>query len=302
MAYVPLRRGAGRLFDEILNRMLKELYSMSDIGQAENVVFSTYGDRVSVEQKAKSLNKFGLNVAVGTSFETVGEFQGTTANETFTSTNSIDRVSSDNTTNNGTVLQIEGHTIDGSGNLTFVVQEATLGTPATTPVTLTTPLARATRIFVKASGTFNSPQSDVVGNVYVFDNTAATGTTGGEPDVASATKVMLVDNNQSQQCATSVSSEDYWFISSIDAGIGSAGGSANRVLVRLEARDVANGGVWRQLGRDLTLDVDQNGVQQDESPYLIVPKNHDVRVRAKTDSNTASVFAEVRGVLAKVLP
>lgn len=301
MGFVPLRRGTGTLFDFNLNRMLKELFASMDVTQAENVVFSTYGDTVSVEQKAKNLNKFGLNVAVGTTFETIGEFQGTTANETFTSTNTIDRVSSDDVTNNGTVLQVEGHTIDGSGNLTFTVQEVTLGTPATTPATLGTPLARATRVFVKASGTFNSPQTDVVGNVYVFDNTAATGTTGGVPDVAAATKVMLVDGNQSQQCATSVSATDYWFITAIDAGIGSAGGNAARVLVRLEARDVFNGGVWRPLGRDLTLDIDQNGVQQDELPYLIVPKNHDVRVVAKTDANTASVFAEVRGVLAAVI-
>ena len=301
MGYVPLRRGAGRLFDETLNRMLRELFGMSDITQAENVVLSTYGDRVSVEEKAKNLNKFGVNFAVGTTFETVGQFQGTTANETFTSTNSIDRVSSDNTSNNGLVLQVEGHTIDGSGNLTFVVQEATLGTPATTPVTLSTPLARASRMFPKASGTFNAPQGDVVGNVYVFDNTAATGTTAGVPDVAAATKLMLVSENQSQQCATSISSTDYWFITSVDAGIGSAGGNAARVRVRLETRDVANGGVWRPLGRDLDLDIDQNGVQQDESPYLIVPKNHDVRVRALTDANTASVFAEIRGVLAKVI-
>jgi hypothetical protein len=301
MAYVPLRRGAGRLFDENLNRMLKELYAGMNVTQAEAVVLSTYGDTVSVERKAKNLSKFGINFTVGTTFETVGQFQGTTANETFTSTNSIDRVSSDNTSNNGLVVQIEGHTIDGSGNLTFVVQEATLGTPATTPVTLPTPLARASRMFPKASGTFNAPQGDVVGNVYVFDNTAATGTTAGVPDVAAATKLMLVDENQSQQCATSISSTDYWFITSIDAGIGSAGGNAARVLVRLETRDVANGGVWRPLGRDLNIDIDQNGVQQEESPYLIVPKNHDVRVRALTDANTASVFAEIRGVLAKVI-
>lgn len=281
--------------------MLKELYAGMNVTQAEAVVLSTYGDTVSVERKAKNLSKFGINFTVGTTFETVGQFQGTTANETFTSTNSIDRVSSDNTSNNGLVVQIEGHTIDGSGNLTFVVQEATLGTPATTPVTLPTPLARASRMFPKASGTFNAPQGDVVGNVYVFDNTAATGTTAGVPDVAAATKLMLVDENQSQQCATSISSTDYWFITSIDAGIGSAGGNAARVLVRLETRDVANGGVWRPLGRDLNIDIDQNGVQQEESPYLIVPKNHDVRVRALTDANTASVFAEIRGVLAKVI-
>lgn len=68
----------------------------------------------------------------------------------------------------------------------------------------------------------------------------------------------------------------------------------------MAAPDIANGGPWRPLGRDLTLDIDQNGVQQDERPFLIVPKNHDVRVRAKVNANTASIFAEVRGYLAQV--
>lgn len=109
MAYVPLRRAAGRLFDENLNRMLKELFLGMDITQAENVVKSTYGDTVSVEQKAKNLNKFGTNSSVGTSPETVAQFQGATANETYVSTNIIDSISSSDQTNDvGITFTIEG--------------------------------------------------------------------------------------------------------------------------------------------------------------------------------------------------
>ncbi len=302
MAYEPLRRGAGALFDFNLNRMLKELYAGMDITQAENVVLSTYGDRVSVEQKAKNLNKFGTNTTVGTSFETVAQFQGTTANETYVSTNLIDSISSSDQTNDvGITFVVEGHTIDGSGNLTFVSQEVTLdGTDARTKVSLPTPMARANRAYVKASGTFNSPQAVPTGTIYIYDDTG--GVTNGVPTDATGTKLLIeAGETQTQKCATSISSTDYWFIDAIDAGVGSAGGSANRVLIRLETRDVANGGVWRPLGRELTLDVDQGGVQQDTRPFLIVPKNHDMRVRALTNANTASVFAEVRGYLAKVV-
>lgn len=181
------------------------------------------------------------------------------------------------------------------------MQNATLdGTDARTKVTLATPLARASRIYVANSGTFDSPQAVPTGTIYVYDDTD--GVTGGVPNTPAATKVLIAPGEtQSEKAATSISSTDYWFITAIDAGIGSAGGAANRVLVRLETRDVFNGGVWRPLGRLLTLDIDQNGVQQDEFPFLIVPKNHDVRVVAQTDSNTSAIFAEVRGMLAKVI-
>lgn len=268
-----------------------------DIAHAINVVKSTYNDDVSVAEKAKSLNKFGLNETVGTSFETVAQFQGSTANETYVSSNLIDSIVSDSGTDTQTIT-IEGHIIDGSGNLSFVSQDATL--TGTTEATLSTPLARANRAFVKNSGVFDSPQSSLSGNVYIYDNTD--GISSGVPVTPSATKLMiLAGETQSQKCATSISSTDYWFITSIDAGIGEAGGSANRVLVRAEIKDVKNGGVWSPIGRDLTLDIDQNGVQKEEIPFLIVPKNHDVRVLAECDSNTSSVFAELRGYLAIII-
>lgn len=261
---------------------------------------NTYGD--DVYNKGKSLNKFGRNFTVGTSFETVAEFQSTTANETFVSTNIIDSISSSDQTNDtGLSFVIEGHTIDTSGNLTFVSQTATLdGTDARTKVALTTPLARANRMYVKNSGTFDSPQSTVTGEVYVYDDTD--GITAGVPDTAAATKLILsAGETQSEKCATSVSSTDYWLITSFGAGIGNAGGSAARVDIRMERRDVANGGVWRPTGRDVVLVVGtQNPVEFLLSPYVIIPKNHDWRIVAKSNANTASIFAEARGILLKV--
>ena len=267
--------------------------------QAERVVLSTYGDVVSIVAKAKNLSKFGTNAAVGTAFETIAQFQGTVANETFVNTNLITHAVSSSASDVGLVLVHEGHTIDAFGNLTFIVETVTLN--GQTPVALTTARARQSRIYVADSGVFGSPQASPVGTVYFYDNSAAGGVTAGVPNTALATKCLLAaGENQSQKCATSTSSTDYYFIKSVDAGIGAAGGAANRVLVRVETRDVKNGGVWLPKGRDLTLDIDQNGVQQEEEPLVIVPPNHDVRVRAQTDSNTAATFAEIRGVLASV--
>jgi len=271
--------------------------SNPSVAQAERVVFTTYGDAVSVFEKGKNLSKFGTNSTVGTTFETVAQFQGTTPNETLVSTNIIDSIVSSSTSDTTQTIRIEGHTIDGSGNLTFVVQTADL--TGQTEVTLATPLARCTRLSVSPSGVFNTTPAALVGIVSVYDNTG--GIASGVPSTAAATKCLIeAGETQSQKCATSVSATDYWFITTVDAGIGSSGGSANRVLVRVEIKDVFNGGVWLPLGRDLTLDIDQNGVDQKEDPLLIIPKNHDVRVVAKTDANTAAVFAELRGYLASI--
>jgi hypothetical protein len=271
--------------------------SSFDIAQAERVVLSIYGDTVSVKAKAKNLNKFGTNSSASTTYETVAQLQGSELNETFVTTNSIDSVVSSSASDTTQTINIEGHTIDGSGNLTFVVQDAVLN--GQTEVTLTTPLARANRMAVKRTGTFGWTPAALVGTVSVYDNAA--GITAGVPNTAAATKILLSPGaTQSDKCQTAISATDYWFITEFTAGVGSSGGPANRVTFQLEVRDVPNGGAWRPIGREIVVRSDQNGARFDFAPFAIVPKNHDVRVRAKTDSSSAEVFAEMQGYLAAV--
>lgn len=273
----------------------------SDVDNAEREILKTYGDKVSVTAKDKSLRKFGRHPGVTTSFTTIQEFQGSEANETFVSTNLIDSISSSSASDNGKTFTIEGQTIDGNGNLTFVVQNATLdGSDGRTKVTLTTPLARATRIYVTNSGVFNSPQAVPVGTIYVYDDTG--GVTNGVPNTAAATKIVIVaGESQSEKCATSISSQDYWIITEYSAAIARAGGSAAKVQIRMEYRQVDVGGVWRPVGRDIVIDTDQNGVFVSDNPNVIIPKNCDWRMRARTDANTADIQAEARGYLALIV-
>lgn len=267
------------------------------VEEAEAVILSTYGDTVSVARKGKDLAKHGRNLVVGTAFETVAEFQGTESNETFVSTNLVDSISSSNAGDTQSIT-VEGHTIDGSGNLTFAIQ--TVALTGQTKKALTTPLARATRAYVAPSGVFNTTPAALAGTVYVYDDTG--GITAGVPNTASATKVLIAaGDTKSQKGATTISSQDYWLITNFSAGIGDSGGSASLVTVRMETRDVKNGGVWIPLQREIVLTVGQNGVQRIQEPYLIVPKNHDFRIRAKTDANTAEVFAQASGPLALVV-
>lgn len=271
---------------------------LTDIAQAEAVVLSTYGDTVSVSAKAKNLNKFGRNRAIGASPETVAEFQGAVANETFLTTNAIDAVSSSDAGDTTQTIRVEGHTIDGSGNLTFAVQTVTLN--GQTPVALATPLARATRANVASTGTFGASPAALAGTVYIYDNTD--GATAGVPNTAAATKLLIsAGDTNTEKCATAISSGDYWFINGFSAGIGDAGGSAARVTLSIERRDIANGGPWLPFGREIVLIVgNQNPTPEIFSPFLIVPKNHDVRVIAETNANTAEVYAELSGYLAGI--
>lgn len=290
-------RDVEREIERAIERMTTTLATSAAVKQAERVVYSTYGDTVSVINKAKNLNKFGRNQAVGTSWETVAKFQGTTSDETFVTTNLIDSIVSDDTGDTTQTIVIEGHTIDGSGNLTFVSQEKAL--TGQTEATLTTPLARATRAYVKASGTFGSTPTALAGNVYIYDNTD--GITSGVPDTAAATKLMiLAGETQTEKAATAISQSDYWFIQYFSCAIGDATGPTNFATVRMETRDIVNGGAWRPLGRDYTLWPDSVGIHREFDPVLIVPKNHDWRVRAIADGGSTEIYAEAGGPLASI--
>ena len=106
---------------------------------AEQIIYDTFGDQVSIVNKAKTLRKFGRNAAVGGTFETVWRTGG---DETYATDNTIDSVSSSDD-GDTQAIHVEGHTIS-NGLLTFVAQEVTL--TGQTPATLTTPLARPLKV------------------------------------------------------------------------------------------------------------------------------------------------------------
>ena len=46
-----------------------------NLKHAEDVIFSTFGDKVSIDYKRKTLYKFGRNPDIGTSFETIWQLR-----------------------------------------------------------------------------------------------------------------------------------------------------------------------------------------------------------------------------------
>ncbi len=246
------------------------------IKHAEAEIKSTYGDTVYV--KPKSLLKFGQNTTVGTTEEVVLELGG----ETYVSSNLIDTVSS-SSASDSVEVKIEGHYLSGT-DLVFSVQTATLN--GQNKVTLSQPLVRATRIY-------NNSGTNLVGDLYVYQDSAITG--GVPDDLAKAHLQALAENNQSTKAATSFSYQDYGIITSMYYSVNKK--TSATVDFKLKIREQNK--VFRT--RFVATGGGASGLHQVQfSPYLIAPKNSDIEVTAIANQTNVSVTAGFYSFLAKV--
>lgn len=279
--------GHVRLLDDILSR-LTELEPNMRVSYAENVIYSTYGDKVSVQTKAKSLLKFGRNADLGTSYETVWEYGG---DETYCTTNAIDTVSSSDNSDTA-VMYVEGHTVSGTGvdsQFTFVAQTVTL--TGQTKALLTTPLARVSRAYV-VSGT-------LAGDFYVYeDDTLSSGVPTTASKVHITVEGLTFGHTQSYKAATTFSNTDYFICTGGYAGITKKTAGAADLVIEVRTP----GGTFRPAGGRISLDSDGSStVQVNFDPYVIVPKNADIRVRAIGSVSAIEVDASFQGYLAQVV-
>ena len=296
------KKWLNNLYEWIKENMNQDYY----IKHALDIIEATYGDKVSVDEKNKDLLKYGRteqadNTAGGWTIMTL---PSGVQSEMDLYANDIDKVSSSSASDAGKILTVEGHTYS-SGLLTFVSQDVTLDAtnPTTTAATLSTPLARITRGFLKSSGTPGSPQSDLVGNIYFYDDNGGTITlSSGVPSDTSYVHMMIrAGLNQTEKASTSISNTDYWIITGAYASMLTKSTAAS-AEVDIFTRDVGNGGTWRKAfdmacSFNGTTDAYRIGY-----PYIIVPKNHDIKMVAYGDSASArSVAGGIFGVLAKVI-
>ena len=254
--------------------------------QGEREVYSTYGQRVSTDAKAKSLLKFGKSGDLSSTagLQTVWSVNG---NETYVSDNLIDRVISSSTSDTQEVT-IEGHTIEGAGvdaKFTFVVQAVTLN--GQTPVALTTPLARVSRVN-------NNNGAEIVGVVAVYQDSAVT---NGVPDDVTKVHINIpLGFQQSFKAATTFSNTDYFLLTGCYGAVSQKQTAAADFY--LELREV--GKSFRQIAC-LTASSSGGSFNIEFDPAIILPRNADVRVRCTTGTNNAVVFTNFRGYLAKVV-
>lgn len=237
------------------------------IYHAIRTIKNTYGEDVFV--KPGGLTKFGRNDDVGTTRETVS----LSGDETYQTSNTINTIVSTDIGDDQEVI-IEGMTIDGSGDFTFVSQTATLN--GTTNVSLTTPLARTTRLF-------NNGATDFAGTVSVF--------------VDGGTTHLITDgtNNQSLKCSTTIANFDYWICTGVRVGVVRDAVQQRRVDFNFSIRE--KGKVFR------TRDTFQCSTEQSQtftplSPCIIVPSNADFRMMATSSGTTTAVNATVYGYMA----
>ena len=259
-----------------------------ELHRAELEILSTYGDTVSVAEKNKSLHIFGLRSDATTSDVLVANIQagdGVLADETLLAANSITKIVSNHASDTMDV-RIEGHTISGN-DLTFVVQTATL--TGTTPVTLSTALARCSLLKI-SSGT-----TDNAGIISIYEGGADT---AGLPDAgAGVHNQMVVGDNKSHKGATSISSVDYLIITEIILSCHDTTGLEAVIELELKATD----GVWFDRFEYAVSVAGTNSFVFEPHPYIIIPKNHDVKFLTKTASGTMDVVtANINGFLAIV--
>lgn len=243
----------------------------------------------SVTKKAKTLRKFGAKT-IGTSRATIAPLGGE-LNETYVSTNVIDRIVSSSTSDTAKTVNIEYHTISG-GNFTFGVQSATLTGQA--PVTLATPCARVSRIY-------NTGATELVGNVYVYEDGTITTPANGPDDATTIHAQIPAGDQSTHKASTTLSSVDYMFITEAGAAVVDAapGVGGTYIDIDLEIRNA--GGVFRKV---IEWGVSSDGLNTavlQFDPVIIVPANSDIRIRALSSKADIDVTAFFSGYLASVI-
>lgn len=252
--------------------------------QAEREIEATFGDRVSIDRKAKSLVKFGksaeLSVNGTATIWTVG------GHEVYVNDNLITHISSSSAADVHEVF-LECHTVSGTGQdakFSFMTQTVTL--QGQTKVALPAPVARVSQVF-------NNNGVELVGRVTVYEDVAVT---AGVPDDETKIHIDIPTGLQgSLKAATTFSDEDYYVLT---GGFGSVSlkqsaaadfylevREVGKVFVQKAAVSASSGGPW-----DIDLD-----------PAVIIPKNADVRITVETGTNNAVVFGVFKGYLAKVM-
>lgn len=259
-----------------------------NVEYAEHVIYKTFGDVVSVEEKAKTLAKFGFRDDIGTSKATVAGLGAGVLNETLLTSNTRLYVSSSSTSDTTDTITIEYHTVSGTGNdAQFTFGTVAVALNGQTEVDTGVDVARVSRMYV------SDGSADLVGTVYAY---TTSGNSSGVPTTAASVRCAIpAGDNQSFKAATTFSNTDYFimtggWVSFLDKTAG---------VATCEFQIKAPGRPWRT---QFIVGVGDGGPSAilPLTPYFIVPKNYDVRVIASADGTNTAVSAVFNGYLASV--
>jgi hypothetical protein len=252
---------------------------------AQKVIFDNgNGPRTAI--KPKSLRKFGANFSVGTTEATIMQLPAGVSTETYATGNDIDSFVCDDNSFTEDVT-VEGHTVDGNGDLAFVSQ--TFTATGTTPVTLATPMHRTTRCT-------NDGAAMPASSTAYFYRSGDTTVTSGTPNTGSAVNLMMTAaHNRSLKASTSFSSQDYFLITRLDASVAKKTQGGAIVYLRIRERDGAFQTRWIKGINSLGA----SGILQLDVPIIVKP-NSDVAFFAEADSASTTITAEMEGYFALI--
>jgi len=246
---------------------------------AIQVIASTYGDEVSIRSKNKDLHKFGRNELIGTTKATIQQQPAGVLHETYVSSNLINTIISTSGSDTEEVI-IEGFTIDGNNDFTFIKQ--TLSLTGQTAKALTTNLARVVRVY-------NNDSTELVGVISVTETDTYT---AGVPATNSKVHLQMgAGAQQSAKCSTTISSDDYLILTSLYGDILSK--TAAFAEIQLEIRN--KGKVFRTI--TFKGASDGHDAERGFKPYLIIPPNSDIRITAVAGSANTDIAAGIEGIL-----
>ena len=148
-------------------------------------------------------------------------------------------------------------------------------------VTLNTPLSRISRLS-------NNGTTEFVGNIYVYQDSAITAGVPNNLTLAHMVVNGTNSENRSRKAATTFSNEDYFICNEVSAGVTR---SVNAIVdMVFEVREP--GGVFVPRTQ---FTASQTPAIVGVKPYLIVPRNSDVRMAARTTANNTGVIASFSG-------
>ena len=251
-------------------------------------------ESVDLQDGYKPLRKFGRGLCAATQTKTVLMTQVTTVIdvETHTTANLVDTLSS--TASNTATIGVQGFTVDTSGDLTYVSQDATMN--GTTAVTLTTPLNTVTRMFVK-EGTFASPSADVAVPVYASESTN-TGLTAGLPTSAAYCKAIMPANvNQTEKALTATAKDEYAAVLGVEVSLPEGASPTGTAAADVNLEIKRKGGVYRPVGLEAAVGAQQRTAVVKFDPPVVVPPNSYFRLVASASTADLVVAGAMNGVV-----
>lgn len=173
-------------------------------------------------------------------------------------------------------------------SLSFGVQDVEAN--GQSQVTLSVPCCRVGRAYRPKQ----SRAAALVGPGYFYEDDTDT---SGKPDTDAGVHLIIPAGvNQTQKASTSISESDYFIVTGIYLDVLEKN-TANAVC-EVQYREM--GGVWRPIGPKISAS-NTAGDPRPFKPYLIIPKNSDVRMIVSVGTGTKRISGGIEGYLASII-